>query len=68
MDFLREACDDDFDEFFNLLKNSDSNEEHKGGFKPGWSANIEIDRVNGAIRLHDDSFFEYLTYPDHIFD
>lgn len=59
--------DDDFDEIFRLLEDSDDDEVQRGGSRAGRAPNIERGRVQGAALLHADYFSDNATYPEHMF-
>lgn len=59
--------DDDFDEIFRLLEDSDDDEVQRGGLRAERAPNIERGRVQGAALLHADYFSDNPTYPEHMF-
>lgn len=61
---------EDFKEILELLNecDSDSDDERRGGSRPGRSANIEQNRAKGAKRLFNDYFCADPTCPPRIFE
>ena len=67
---LEEICSEDVvKSVMDILESDDEDEDHQpeGGSRPGCAANIDRDRLAGAVRLYDDYFSPTPVYSDDLF-